>query len=251
MAPGGGSTFLGTPAHNVHEYLTITQEDILNWTPQRLRRQCFQFGLVSEAPEGDVATLRTVFLRHWRAAFTTAYEAATLETMGDGAAGGNASEDLPRAQGGQCVTPPASTQGPGVPSAPSVPFQDGAFTRPERDATPVPWDPESFAAVDALDSAAEGLVLTPGHDPYASPAGGSPKTPHAPAKGAGENDDRRPCGIPSGPSLAGNIFDNRPHGTTRTTDALGGEKSHPTPEGRAAAAPDGMDIETASDDGGP
>ena len=118
MAPSGGSTSLGTQAHDVHDYLTITQEDILNWTPQRLRRQCFQFGLVSEAPEGDVATLRTVFLRHWRAAFTAAYEAATQEPTGDGAAGGNASEDLPRAQGGQCVTPPASTQGPAYPVRP-------------------------------------------------------------------------------------------------------------------------------------
>ena len=252
MAPSGGSSSLGTQAHDVRDYLTITQEDILNWTPQRLRRQCFQFGLVSEAPEGDVATLRTVFIRHWRAAFTTAYEAATLETS-DGAAGGNASEDLPRAQGGQCVTPPASTQGPGVPSAPSVPFQDGAFTRPERDATPVPWDldPESFVAMDALDSTAEGLVLTPGHDPYASPDGGSPKTPNAPEKGAGENDDRRPRGTPLGPSMARNIFGGRQGGPLRNTGALHGEKSHPAPEGREAAAPDGMDIETASDDGGP
>ena len=200
-----------------------------------------------------MATLRTVFLRHWRAAFTAAYEAATQEPTGDGAAGGNASEDLPRAQGGQCVTPPASTQGPGVPSAPSVPFQDGAFTRPERDSTPVPWDldPESFAAVDALDSMAEGLVLTPGHDPYASPDGGSPKTPVASANGAGENDDRQPRGRPSGPSMARKIFGGRQRGTPRTTSAMSGEETHREPEGRDTAVPDGMDIETASDDGGP
>ena len=30
MAPSGGSTFLGTQAYDVHDFLTITQEDILN-----------------------------------------------------------------------------------------------------------------------------------------------------------------------------------------------------------------------------
>ena len=97
MAPSGGSPSLGPHAYEVHEFLTITQEDILNWSPQRLRRQCFQFGLIGEAPEGDVATLRTVFLQNWRAAITAAYAAATQATADNGTGAGSASEEVPRA----------------------------------------------------------------------------------------------------------------------------------------------------------
>ena len=64
MAPSGGSTSLGTQVHEANDFLAITTDDILNWTPQQLCQQCFQFGLVSEAPEGGVATLRTLFLKH-------------------------------------------------------------------------------------------------------------------------------------------------------------------------------------------
>ena len=251
MAPSGGSPSLGPHAYEVHEFLTITQEDILNWSPQRLRRQCFQFGLIGEAPEGDVATLRTVFLQHWRAAITAAYAAATQETEGDGTGAGSASEDLPRAQGGQGVPPPASPQGPGVPSAPSVPFQEGAFSRPERDTTAVPWDPESFAAVDDLDSRAEGLVLTPGRDPYAPSEGGSPKTPDETTHGVGEDAGRRPRGTPLGPSMARNIFGGGTRGTPRDASALHSGETAFAQAGRANEAETAMDIETASDDGGP
>ena len=108
MAPSGGSTSLGTQAREVDDFLTITRDDILNWTPQRLRRQCFQFGLVNEAPEGDVTTLRAVFLKHWTAAVSAASAAATQETEGDGAGAGTASEGLPRSLGRQWVTPPTS-----------------------------------------------------------------------------------------------------------------------------------------------
>ena len=251
MAPSGGSPSLGPQAYEVHKFLTITQEDILNWSPQRLRRQCFQFGLIGEAPEGDVATLRTVFLQHWRAAISAAYAAATQATEGDGTGAGSASEDLPRAQGGQDVTPPASPQGPGVPSAPSVPFQDGAFSRPERDSTAVPWDPESFLTVDELDSRAEGLVLTPGRDPYAPPDGGSPKTPDDQSQGVGEDDDRRPRGTPSGPSMARNIFGARPRATPEGSSARHGDETDAAPAGRDNEVSDWMDIETANDGGGP
>ena len=108
MAPSGGSTSLGTQAHEVDDFLTITRDDILNWTPQRLCRQCFQFGLVNEAPEGDVTTLRAVFLKHWRAAISAASTDATQETEGDGVGAGAASEGLPHSLCGQRVTPPAS-----------------------------------------------------------------------------------------------------------------------------------------------
>ena len=251
MAPSGGSPSLGPHAYEVHEFLTITQEDILNWSPQRLRRQCFQFGLIGEAPEGDVATLRTVFLQHWRAAISAAYAAATQATEGDGTGAGSASEDLPRAQGGQNVTPPASPQGPGVPGEPSVPFQDGAFSRPERDSTAVPWDPKSFVAVDELDSRAEGLVLTPGRDPYAPSAGGSPKTPNEKSQGVGDADDRPPRGMPLGPSMARNIFGARPRATPAGSGALHADATDAAPMGRDNEASDGMDFETASDGGGP
>ena len=192
MAPSGGSTSLGTQAREVDDFLTITRDDILNWTPQRLRRQCFQFGLVNEAPEGDVTTLRAVFLKHWRAAVSAASADATQETEGDGAGAGAASvgaasEGLPHSLGGQRVTPPASPPDYGVPS---VPLQDGAFQRPERDLAPVPWDldTEDCAVVDALDSRAEGLLLTPGRDPYASGRG---ETPDAATHVAGDASDRR------------------------------------------------------------
>ena len=251
MAPSGGSPSLGPHAYEVHDFLTITQEDILNWSPQRLRRQCFQFGLIGEAPEGDVATLRTVFLQHWRAAITAAYAAATQETAGDGTGAGSASEDLPRAQGGQGVTPPASPQGPGGPSAPSVPFQDGALSRPERDTTPVPWDPESFAAVDELDSRAEGLVLTPGGDPYAPSDGGSPKTPDDKLQGVGGDADGRPRGTPLGPSMARNLFGARPHAPSTDAGELHGDAPAFAAAERDDEEPDGMDFETASDGGGP
>ena len=101
MAPSGGSTSLGTQARKVDDFLTITRDDILNWTPQRLRRQCFQFGLVNEAPEGDVTTLRAVFLKHWTAAVSAASAAATQETEGDGAGASAASEGLPHSLRGQ------------------------------------------------------------------------------------------------------------------------------------------------------
>ena len=251
MAPSGGSPSLGPHAYEVHEFLMITQEDILNWSPQRLRRQCFQFGLIGEAPEGDVATLRTVFLQHWRAAISAAYTAATQATEGDGTGAGSASEDLPRALGGQDVTPPASPQGPGVPGEPSVPFQDGAFSRPERDSTAVPWDPESFVAVDELDSRVEGLVLTPGRDPYAPPEGGSPKTPDENPHGVDEDADRRPRGTPLGPSMARNIFGGRSSAPSKDAGALHDDATDFAPMGRKNEASDGMDFETASDGGGP
>ena len=108
MAPSGGSTSLGTQVYKVQAFLTLTEEDILNWSPQRLRRQCFQFGLIGEAPEGDVATLRSVFPQHWRAAITAAYVTALQDTESDDTGADSASEDLPRVQGGQGGTPPRS-----------------------------------------------------------------------------------------------------------------------------------------------
>ena len=186
MAPSGGSTSLGTQAHDAEDILAITEEDILNWSPRRLRRQCFQFGLISEAPEGDVETLRTVFLKHWRAAVAAAYAADTQDTESDGTGDDSVSEGLTRSPGGRFVTPPASPRAPGVLSAPSVPFQEGAYQRPERDVDPVPWDldTEAFAAVDAMDSLVEGMFLTPGRDPYASARDTSPA-----AAMAGNGDD--------------------------------------------------------------
>ena len=122
MAPSGGSTSLGTQAHEAEDILAITEHDILNWSAHRLRRQCFQFGLISEAPEGDVDTLRRVFLEHWRAAIAAAYAADTQETERAGAGDDSASDGLTRSLGGRFVTPTASPRAPGVLSAPSVPF---------------------------------------------------------------------------------------------------------------------------------
>ena len=248
MAPSGGSPSLGTPAHEANDFLAITADDILNWTPQRLRRQCFQFGLVSEAPEGDVATLRTVFLKHWRAAVAAATGAATQETEADGAGAASASESLPRSPGGQFVTPPASPQATGAPSAPSVPFQDGVFSRPERDTDPVPWalDPENFATVDAMDSLAEGMFLTPGRDPYASARGASPDEA---TDDGGAGYVPRPRSTPLGPSMARNLFGTRPRGTPRRPDTLhGGRDGKASPESDHGTA-DAMEAETASEGG--
>ena len=80
MAPSGGSTSLGPQAHETEDLLAITGDDILNWTPHRLRRQCFQFGLVGDAPEGDLSTLREVFLEHWRTAVAASQAAAPQGT---------------------------------------------------------------------------------------------------------------------------------------------------------------------------
>ena len=249
MAPSGGSTSLGTQAHNVDEFLTITQEEILNWTPQRLRRQCFQFGLVSEAPEGDVTTLRAVFLEHWRAAVS----AATQATKSGGAGAHCASECPPRSLGRQSVSRPASPLDAGVPCAPSVPFLDGVCARPERDLTPVPWDldPEDFAAVDALDSRAEGLVLTPGRDPYASCRGETPETPDAATPGAGDDCVHRPRTTPSGPSMACYLSGGISRGTPRGAGALHGDEDDYAPSGCDNEAMDDMDSEIVSDGGGP
>lgn len=103
-----------------------------------------------------------------------AYATATQEMEDDRASAGSVNEDLPRA----------------------------------RDTAPVPWDLEleSFAIVDTLDSRAEGPVLIPGRDPYASQEGGSLKTSDKTSHGVGEDTDRRPRGMPLGPSMACNIF---------------------------------------------
>ena len=63
---------------------------------------------VIEAPEGHVATLRTLFLKHWRVAMTAAYAATVQEMKGDGVGIGSASEGLPHSPGGRFVTPPTS-----------------------------------------------------------------------------------------------------------------------------------------------
>ena len=179
MAPSGGSTSLGTHAHEPEDLLAITEDDILTWTPHRLRRQCFQFGLVGDAPEGDLSTLREVFLEHWRTAVAASQAAAPQGTPQATDGVDSASGSLPRSPGGRFVTPPTSPRRPSGPSEPSVPFQNGAAARPDRDANPVPWaleheDPEDFAAVDACDSLEEGMWLTPGRDPYAFAKGESP-----------------------------------------------------------------------------
>ena len=77
---------------------------------------------------------------------------------------------MPCSLGARFVTPLASPQAARTSSTPSIPFQEGAFLRPEREVDPVPWalDTKNFAEVDSHDSLAEGLVLTPGYNPYAS-----------------------------------------------------------------------------------
>ena len=250
MVPSGGSTSLGTKAQDANAFRAITADDILNWTHRRLRRQCLQFGLVGETPEGDVATLRTVFLRHWRAAVAAATGAATQETEADGAGAASPSESLPRSPGGQFVTPPASPQAAGASSAPSVPFQDGSFPRPERDVDPVPWDldPDDFAAIDALDSPAEGMLLMPGRDPYASAREASPE---AAMDSADDARVPRPRSTPLDASMACNLLGGQPCGTPRRPG-----KQHGGRDGKASPASDNnsvaaMDAETASDGGVP
>ena len=105
--------------------------------------------------------------------------------------------------------------------------------------------------MDALDSRAEGLILTPGRDAYAAPEGRSPKTLDETVNGTGENTNQRLPGTPLGPSMACNIFGGKHHGTPRKAGAQHGEETHPAPEGHDNTAMDGMDIEMASDDGGP
>ena len=242
------STSLGTQAHEANDFLAITVDDILNWTPQQLRQQCFQFGLVSEALDGDVATLRTVFLKHWRAAIAAATGAATQGTKVDGAGTASANESLPRSPGGQFVTPLASSQAAGASNAPSVPFQDGVFSRLERDVDPVPWalDPENFATVNAMDSLPEGMFLTPRWDPYASVRGASPA---AETEDVGAGHIRRPRSTPLGPPRAHNLFGKRPRGTPRRMDTLhGGRDGKASPESEHGTA-DAMQAETTSEGG--
>ena len=148
-----------------------------------------------------------------------AYATATQEMEDDGARAGSANEDLPRV----------------------------------RDTALVPSDLEleSFAIVDTLDSRAEGQVLTPGRDLYASHKGGSLKTSDKTLHGVGEDTDRRLCGMPLGPSMACNIFGGRPCDTPWDDGALHSNETDCALAGRDNEAYDVMDIEIASDGGGP
>ena len=139
------------------------------------------------------------------------------------------------------------------PSEPSVPFQNGAGARPDRDADPVPWaleseDPEDFMAVDARDSMVEGMWLTPGMGPYASAWGDSPDANTA---GPGEDLGRRLRRTPLGPSVARNLFGNCPRGPPRRPKNLRSNKGGSAhPDGNCVPVDD-MDEDEWNDGGGP
>ena len=102
--------------------------------------------------------------------------------------------------------------------------------------------------MDARDSLAEGLVLTPGRDPYASARGESPAT--ATANGRA-NDVPPPRSTPMRPSMARNIFGGPPRGTPRRPDLQNDRPDDEIHVANDADDVDEMDAETANDGGGP
>ena len=116
---------------------------------------------------------------------------------------------LLRTPGGRFLTPPALLQTGGPPNRePTIPFAKGASGCPNRDVNPLPFglDPEDPAVVDALDSLAEGMVLTPGHDPYTQGYRSSSGADLSSYGDTDDGDDQRQGRTPLVPSMARNIF---------------------------------------------
>ena len=177
MAPSGGLPSLD-------EFLQLPAADVQAWSDTKVIQACFEYGLVAEGDDSGRQPLweRLVELLQSLADKPPHPEPAGPSSQGgvgqadtnahSGATNGSLSSasGLLHTPGGRFVTPPASLWRGGPTSAePFVPFVEGAFGRPHRDANPVPFalDPEDPAVVDAMDSLAEGMVLTPGHVPYA------------------------------------------------------------------------------------
>ena len=180
MAPSGGLPSLD-------EFLRLTEADVHAWSDTKVIQACFEYGLVAEGDDSGEQTLRERLVELQRSLTAQApptQQAGPSSQGGVGQAGPNAHYDasdgslssdsgLIRTPGGRFVTPPASPRRVRPTSGePTVPFAEGAFGRPLRDVNPVPFalDPEDPAVVDTMDSLAEGMVLTPGHDPYAQDA---------------------------------------------------------------------------------
>ena len=116
---------------------------------------------------------------------------------------------LLRTPGGRFVTPPTLPRTGGPPNRePTIPFAKGASGHPNRDVNPIPFglDPEDLAVVDALDSLAEGMVLTPGHDPYAHGYRSSSGADLSSYGDMDDGDDQQQGRTPLVPSMARNIF---------------------------------------------
>ena len=124
---------------------------------------------------------------------------------------------------------------------------------PKWDLTPVPWDldPEEFAMVDVLDLWVEGLLLTPGRDPYVSCRGETPETPDVAIPSVGNDTNCRLHKMPSGPFMAFNLSSHRSCGTPCGTGALHGNEDDYMPSVHDNETMDDMDSKTISDGGGP
>lgn len=171
MAPTGGVPPL-------EDFLRLNDADLLLWTDAHVTRACFEYGLFEPTEESANSSPRARLLRFFRARRSDSSVAADEDAppAGEDASGQArrhvvrpSSSALPVLTENQLHTPPTSPDGVGRPAAASVPFSGGILSPPARDVTPLSYEeyPEDLAAIDARDTMAEGLCLTPGRDPYA------------------------------------------------------------------------------------
>ena len=216
MAPSGGLPSLD-------EFLQLTEADVYAWSDTKVIQACFEYGLVAEGDDSEGQTLRerlVELLRSLTDKPPPSQQAGPSSQVGVGQAGttayydatdGSLSSDsgLLRTPGGRFVTPTASLRTGGPPNGePPLPFAKGPAGRPQRDVNPLPFglDPEDPAVVDAMDSLAEGMVLTPGHDPYAHGSRSSSGADLSSYADTDDGDDQQQGRTPLGPSMARNIF---------------------------------------------
>ena len=233
MAPSGGLPSLD-------EFLRLTEAEVLAWSDTKVSQACFEYGLVAEGDDSGGQTLRerlVELLQSLAGKLPPSQHAVLSSPMGVGQAGTTAHFDandgslssesgLLRTPGGRFVTPPASPRRGGHTSgAPIVPFAEGECRRPHRDVNPLPFalDPEEPAVVDAMDSLAEGMVLTPGHDPYAH-GSRSPSAEDLSSYDADmdDGDELQQSRTPLGPSKERHVFGGvaRPFSPRRTRRRL-------------------------------
>ena len=233
MAPSGGLPSLD-------EFLRLTEAEVLAWSDTKVSQACFEYGLVAEGDDSGGQTLRerlVELLQSLAGKLPPSQHAVLSSPMGVGQAGTTAHFDandgslssksgLLHTPGGRFVTPPASPRRGGHTSgAPIVPFAEGECRPPHRDVNPLPFalDPEEPAVVDAMDSLAEGMVLTPGHDPYAH-GSRSPSAEDLSSYDADmdDGDELQQSRTPLGPSKERHVFGGvaRPFSPRRTRRQL-------------------------------
>ena len=140
MVPSGGLPSLD-------EFLQLTEADVQAWSDTKVIQACFEYGLIAEGEDNGGHTLRERLVELLRSLIDKpppSQQAGPSSQVGVGQAGTNAHYDvhdgvlssdseLLCTPGGRFVTPPASLWKGGLTSGePTVPFAEGAFSRPHR-----------------------------------------------------------------------------------------------------------------------